>query len=492
MYTGESVMRKITATLLLAAMLLSMAACGNTADVETTADTAAQAETVAETEETRANHALPEDLDFGGAVFNMAYPDWQGYKFYFFAEEATGDAMNDAIYNRMIKTEEYLNVDVTQTNTGTIVDVVTQTKNVVTAGDDVFALSLLHCIQGVSELVTGGYIYNLDTLPNVNLEADWWNRKQMDVLRLGNNTYYGISDFMIPCPYAIIFNKEMIVNNGLDNPYELVYECKWTLDRFLDMAVSVTQDLNGDGQFTMDDVVGVTANEVSKYIPFMTAADQFITSTTEDGKIFLDMNNEKTISIVETVYNLMNTPGVVSIPVDDKEESMIQMDTGRLLFRLGSITSAEQYRDCEIDIGILPYPKYDEAQENYISQDWGGLMCVPGSISDPEMVGATIELLSWESANEVIPAYYDVTLSGKLSRDEDTRNMLELLFDTIAYEIGGNYFGFSSGFSDLFYTLGRMVVTNKSTDFASWYAKNEKAAISTIDKFYEGLAKVEG
>ncbi len=485
-------MRRMTATLLLAAMLLSMAACGNTADVETTADTAAQAETAPETEETRAMHALPEDLDFGGTVFNMAYPDWQGYKFYFFSEEATGDAMNDAIYSRMIKTEEYLNVDVTQTNTGNIVDVVTQTKNVVTAGDDAFSLSLLHCIQGVSELVTGGYIYNLDTLPNVNLEADWWNRAQMDVLRLGNNTYYGISDFMIPCPYAIFFNKEMIVDHGMENPYELVYEGKWTLDTFVNMAVSVTQDLDGDGAYTLEDVVGVTCNEVSKYIPFMTAADQFITSTSDNGRIFLDLNNEKTISIVETVYNLMNTPGVVSIPVDDKEESMIQMDTGRLLFRLGAITAAEQYRDCEVDVGILPYPKYDEAQENYISQDWGGLMCVPNSISNPEMVGATLELLSWESANEVIPAYYDVTLAGKMARDEDSRNMLELLFDTIAYEIGGNYFGFSAGFGDLFYTLGRLVVNNKSADFASWYAKNEKSAVNTIDTFYEGLAKVEG
>ena len=485
-------MRKITATLLLAAMLLSMAACGNTADVETTADTAAQGETVVETEETRAMHALPEDLDFGGANFHIAYPDWQGYQHYFFADEATGDAMNDAIFSRTINTEEYLNVDITQHSPGYIADVVTEAKKAVTAGDDVYSLALLHCIQGVSELVTGGYIYNLDTLPNVNLEADWWNRAQMDVLRLGKNTYYGVSDYMIPCPYAIFFNKEMIVNNGMDNPYELVYEGKWTLDRFVDMAVSVTQDLNGDGAYTIDDVAGVTANEISKYIPFMTAADQFITRTGDDGKIHLDINNEKTISIVETVYALVNTPGTVYKPVDENEDNQFPMDSGRLLFRLGAITTAEAYRDCEVDIGILPYPKYDEAQENYISQDWGGLMCVPASISDHEMVGAVLELLSWESANEVLPAYYDVTLAGKLSRDEDSRNMLELLFDTIAYEIGGNYFGFSSGFNDLFYTMGSLVIQNKSADFASWYAKNEKAANTTIDKFYEGLEKIEG
>ncbi|MBQ8641813.1 MAG: hypothetical protein IJ480_06295 [Clostridia bacterium] len=485
-------MRKITAAILLLAMLLSMAACGNTADTEeTTADTAAQTE-AAETEETRARHEVPEDLDFEGAPFQIAYPDWQGYKFYFFADEATGDAMNDAIFNRTINVEEYLNVDISQVNVGTIDQVVTEVKNVATAGDDAYGMALLHCISGVSDLVTGGYIYNLDTLPHINMEADWWNRAQMDVLRLGQNTYYGISDYMIPCPYAIFFNKEMIADNGMDNPYELVYEGKWTLDRFVDMAISVTQDLNGDGVYTMDDVVGVTANEISKYIPFMTAADQFITSTGDDGRIYMDMNNEKTISIVETVYKLMENPGTVSIPTGDKEEDMIQMDTGRLLFRLGAITAAEYYRDCEVDIGILPYPKYDEEQENYISQDWGGLMCVPVSISNPDMIGAVLEMLSWESANEVIPAYYDVTLSGKMARDEDSRNMLELLFDTIAYEIGGNYFGFSSGFSDLFYTMGRLVVTNKSTDFASWYAKNEKSANATLDKFYEGLEKVEG
>ncbi len=488
-------MRKITSTMLLLAMLLSLAACGNSAaETETTADTstAVTDTAAADTEETRPMHKVAEQ-DFGGATFTIAYPDWQGYRHYFFADEATGDAMNDAIFNRTINVEEHLNVDITQEDVGTIRDVETQVKNTVTAGDDVFSMALLHCIQGISALPTGGYIYNMDTLPHLDMEADWWNREQMDVLRLGNNTYYGVSDYMIPCPYVIFFNKEMIVDRNMDNPYDLVYEGKWTLDKFVSMATSVTQDVNGDGKFTVDDdIVGVTTNEGSKYIPFMTGADQFITSVGEDGKIHLDMNNEKTFKIIETLHKLMETKGTTyQAQGSDKEEDVFPMDSGRLLFRLGAITSAEVYRDCEVDIGMLPYPKYDEAQENYVSQDWGGLMCVPATISDPDMVGAVIELLSWESANNVIPAYFDVTLSGKLARDEDSRNMLELLFDTIAYEVGGNYFGFSSGFSDLFYTAVRLVIEKDSTDFASWYAKSESAAQNAIDTFYEGLEKVE-
>lgn len=497
-------MQKITAKLLLMAMLLSltasMVACGETDTQTTTKETTDNTvdTTITDTEETRTMHALPDTLDFGGEDFNMAYPLWQGYEHYFFADEATGDSMNDAIYDRKVKTEEFLNVTIVQTNLGGLSDVPNEIQKCATAGDDVYQLALLHCIEGVSNMVTQGYIYNLDTLPYVDLDADWWNREQMDVLRLGKNTYYGVSDFMIPCPYAIFFNKEIVENNGMDNPYELVYDGKWTLDRFVDMAISATQDLNGDGQFTMDDIAGVTSVEGSSYISFMTAADQFITSVGNDGKIQLDMNNEKTIHIIETLYKMSTNPGTLYRHSTMSEDDTITLDTGRLLFYLGSVAYAETLRDCDIDVGILPYPKYDEEQENYVSQDWGGLMCVPVSIQNPDMVGATMEYLSWESDNEVIPAYYDKTLSGKLSRDEDSRNMLELLFDTIAYEIGGNYFGFSSGFIDLFYVTSNLVIGinnpsfTPSTDFASYYAKNEKAAQSTIDKFYEALEKIEG
>lgn len=496
-------MKKITAKFLLMAMLLSltasMVACGETETQTTTKETTGTVDTTgAETEETRTMHSLPDTLDFGGEDFDIIYLLWQGYEHYFFADEATGDSMNDAIYDRKIKTEEFLNVNIVQTSVTGISDVTNEVKRSATAGDDAYQLALLHCIEGVADMVTGGYIYNLDTLPYVDLDADWWNREQMDVLRLGKNTYYGVSDFMIPCPYAVFFNKEMIENNSMDNPYELVYDGKWTLDKMVDMAIAVTQDLDGDGQYTKDDIAGITSVEGSSYISFMTAADQFITSVGTDGKIQLAMNNEKTLHIIETLYKMSTNPGTVYRHPNLTAEDTITLDTGRLLFYLGSVAYAETLRDCEVDVGILPYPKYDEDQENYISQDWGGLMCIPASIQNPDMVGATIEYLSWESDNEVIPAYYEKTLSGKLSRDEDSRNMLELLFDTIAYEIGGNYFGFSSGFIDLFYVTHSLVIGintpgfTPSMDFSSYYARNEKAAQATIDTFYEALEKIEG
>lgn len=491
-------MREITSLLLVAAMLLSMTACGQGAAKTPTAETTpdVQSESVVETAETRAMHDVPE-LDFGGEEFRILYPTWQGYQYYFFADEETGDAMNDAIFTRTIRVEEYLNVDIVHEDTGgdqgqQINQMANIIKRTVTGGDDVYDMALLHCIAAVSDMSTTGMLYNLDKLSHLNMQADWWNRAQMDVLRLGKNTYFGVNDFMIPCPYAIFFNKGMIADNNMENPYSLVYEGKWTMDTMINMAVDITLDLNGDGQHTEDaDIYGMSAPETSKYVSFLIASNQFLTSRDENGRIYLDCNTEKMHALVETIHRAANNPGTIFLPAGEPEINQFDFDSGRLLFRLDTIANAILFREYESDIGILPYPKFDEAQENYVSMDWGGLMCVPASIQQPEMVGAVLELLAYESGNTVIPAYYDVLLSGKLARDEDSRNMINILFDTIAYEVGCNYFGFTAGFNGLLFTLSQMVIGQKSTDYASWYAKNEKQANTAIDKLYAALEKVE-
>ena len=491
---------KKTAFLLALLMLLpALASCADGGETEpkdaapstenaSVGQSAGQSEQAPEPEETRPSHSVPES-DFGGAEFIAAYPEWAGYSYYFFADEQTGDAMNDAIYERRLRVEDAVNVRIGQQSAGYIVEVVNELKRSVQAGDDAYQMGLLHCIQGVSELATGSYLYNLDELPNIDLSAGWWNQTMTDMLRLGSKTYYGVNDYMIPAPYCVYFNKDLVTRHQLDNPYDLVYEGEWTLDRFLSLAESVTEDQNGNGQFDGEDTAGIVANDPSCYTSIVTGCGQYMTSRDEEGRVALDMNTERMISIVEKLYGAANTPGVIQIPGSVSGGNMFA--EGRILFCLESIAGAIHFRDTEFDLGILPYPKFDTAQENYISLDWGGLMCVPASIGNPEMVGAVIELLAYESADTVIPAYYDVLLAGKLARDTDTVAMMDLLFDTIAYEIGGNYFGFSSGFNALFYTLGNEVVGNKNPDFSSFYKRNEKSAAATIKSFYKQLDKAE-
>lgn len=499
-------MKKAITLLLVFAMLLPLASCGEAPEtvseeqpaVGSASDTQeaseeqtdADADAAAE-EETRPMHKV-QKCDFEGADFHTLYPEWQGYKYYFFADESTGDAMNDAIFERRVRVEEYTNTKLTSENGGGIAVVPEMVKTAHMTGEALYDQVLLHCIDGVSALSGGGYLYDYAALPNVDLSAEWWNREMMDMLRLGKGTYFGVSDFMIPCPYAIMFNRDIVENHAMDDPYELVREGTWTFDKFASMAEAATTDSNGDGRITEDDVHGVITEEVSKFISFMTASDQYITDKGEDGLIQLAMNTERTVAIVEKLYELVLKDGIVYVsPTQDITVSDTMFMNGKSLFDMTAVSEIVSFRDADITVGILPYPKFDEAQDGYRSLDWGGLAAIPRNIDNPDMVGAVVELLAYESADTVIPAYYDVLLAGKLSRDENMSEMLDILFDTITYEVGGNYFGFTGGFSDLFYTLGRLVVNNKSNDFSSWYAKNQKSAGMVIKKYYKELEKNE-
>jgi len=473
--------------LLTLGMNTALTACSEQTDnpSESTAPESLQTEA---SEVTRPMHKVPEQ-NFDGATYHSFALDWQGYPHYFFAEESNGDSMNDAIFERTTRIEEYLNVNMTSTLIRLAVgnEQMDRVKQNFNAGDDAYQEVLLHCIYGVASLSSEGYLYNIDDLPYVDIQSEWWNQKQMDALRLGKNTYFGVSDYMIPSPYTILVNRTIVENRNMEDPYALVLDKKWTIDKCFEMITSGVDDLNGDSRYTQEDLWGISANEVSKYISFVTGAGQFITQKTGDDQIELAMNTEKMVTLVEKFHEVVTANGAVCTNYD----SMQMFNNNKLLFYLTSIADVVSFRDYESNLGILPYPMYDEAQEDYISLDWGGLQCIPGTIQNPEMVSAVMELQAYHSADTVIPAYYDVLLDGKIARDVNTIKMLDILFDTIAYEIGGNYFGFSPGFQNLFFTMGYLGVNQKSANFASYYKQNERPAIKTIESFYDDLIEVE-
>jgi len=99
----------------------------------------------------------------------------------------------------------------------------------------------------------------------------------------------------------------------------------------------------------------------------------------------------------------------------------------------------------------------------------------------------TCELLAYESLMTTMPAYYDVLLTGKLARDDESVEMLNIIFSNIVYDMGMNYFGFDTGFMALFYMIPFMIGRDKSTDLASYYSKNEKAANTMINRLFERM-----
>ena len=152
------------------------------------------------------------------------------------------------------------------------------------------------------------------------------------------------------------------------------------------------------------------------------------------------------------------------------------------MYQMSPIREQNRYRDCAVDFGILPYPKLDETQKSYVNNDWGGLMAVPVNVGNPEMVGKACELLAFYSEDTTIPAYYDLMLGEKLTRDANSKEMLELIFDNVFYDPGLYFFGFGKT-QNLIHSIKNIVVLQQSDAIASHYSSVETAAKAEISTF---------
>ena len=114
---------------------------------------------------------------------------------------------------------------------------------------------------------------------------------------------------------------------------------------------------------------------------------------------------------------------------------MFQADRG--LFYAASCFYIENLRNMQTDFGILPYPKYDESQKEYYSRIEGCEMSgIPNTITDKARTSAVIEALASISATTVEPAYYDIVLKSQAARDNDSSEMLDIIFANRVFDLG--------------------------------------------------------
>ena len=79
----------------------------------------------------------------------------------------------------------------------------------------------------------------------------------------------------------MVFNKDMLQNYRLEDPYALVNNKKWTVDKLFSLASAVSED-NGDGKWTVDDYYGISGWGWVPLITFITSCDMKIVDRDED------------------------------------------------------------------------------------------------------------------------------------------------------------------------------------------------------------------
>ncbi|MBQ8248999.1 MAG: carbohydrate ABC transporter substrate-binding protein [Clostridia bacterium] len=476
--------KRILSMLLLGAMLTSLAACGGDSEDSGDKGSSGDKSETAPAGIEATNYNLP---------FRIYAPaDDTMYSRYYFTDDAGTDVMSKAIYEREILVEEHLGVDIDYTLTGDLRDVKTTMQNMVMTGEDTYQLVLTHCISGLSAMIVEDLLYDFNDFEYVDMTNEWWNQQAREALSVNGYTFYTVSDYMLPDVNCVLVNKSLLEEFSLENPYDLVRDGTWTIDKMMEMMSAVTTD-NGDGRWNVEDQYGLGCPDDFFLNAFIYAFDVSLIEKDNEGNLEFAFDNERAFTMVEKIDQLLmnGDAWVYKYTLQPTDEESLAVSKGRTLFNIESMGELYKYRDTEVDYGILPYPKLEAAQEAYQTNAWSGMMSVPKTVKNSEMVGKVIELLSYYSQTTTVPAYFDLVLGEKLARDTDSKEMLGIIFDGVVYDAGASYFGFDSNMNQLFYTPHALIINGVgATGFSSHLAQYQPAAEATIEEFNETVNSI--
>lgn len=486
-------MKKITTLLLLAAMLSAsyLTACGG-GDTATSGETGTEAvgtEAPVETEAVDQRQLVSDDLpekDYSGRTFRMMLR--QSYEYEFDVKEADGDTMNDAVYHRNLRIAERYGVafETTAVSAGWNEGVFNKAISTsVTAGDNAYELVCGYMCD-ITPTITQGLYINWYDIPHINLEKPWWSNLMTEAFTINDRIYMITGDLALSfweMMNGVGFNKAVAAAHDLEDMYTVVDEGRWTMDYLETVSKDISKDLNGDSVWDKTDMYAWASNFSTGIDALKEAFGLSIVVKDENGIPQFSVTTDKTVEVLERVGAFFkNHSGFMAEGNMDADAHNMFIED-RALFLALTMGTVSKLRDMNTDFGLIPYPKWDETQEAYGStvQDGATVFLVPQTIDDPEFVGIITEAMAAESYKTVVPAYYDVVLKTKSSRDEESARMIDLIRDTVKIDFGYIHSTALNGAGHLFVNQVREGTSN----IASAFKSIEKGAQKKLDEIVE-------
>ncbi|MCI8388423.1 MAG: carbohydrate ABC transporter substrate-binding protein [Clostridiales bacterium] len=485
---------RVISAAILAAMLTSIAcSCGQDgSSKDTNESTDGVNDTVDTTPEVETSPLYSmEKQDFGGREFRISTSE--DYEDEMWVESENGDVCNDAVYRRNKKVEEYFNVKIKTIPTLNIWNDPQQVNAIrqsCMSGDDVYDLVAVYTFQAGGPVLEGFY-YDWNDISTVDFDREWWIQSANEAFSVGGKRYVAVGDLSITTlllSYAVFFNQRVAEEQQMPNLYELVLDGDWTIDKLIELSKDLYQDINNNGKPDDGDFYGFAGDLSTNLNAWPSAFNIPLIKLDNNGQPAVAMDIDRMQTGVEKIYSLYYD----SVSFTGYGEEIDLFGNGNSAFVTTWINNAfTSFRDMKDDYGILPYPKLDDKQENYYSDamDNYSLLSIPKTVKveDKEFVGTITEALTRENHFSVVPAYYDVALSSKYARDEQSVAMLDIIMNNRQYDFSILHGNDINKFPYLF----RDLIVGKSTAVASKWASMEESVKSGLSKLVEQYGELE-
>ena len=494
--------------LLLLALTLPLCCACEDGDGSASDSSAAESDVSASVSQTgNPNDVQPEVIDLGGRTINILCRHWgyggdsivgfTGEVIYSTEENATEiDVQKKAVVDD-ISARYHCEINGILDGGDPANDTLSQkVQNMVTSGtfdyDIIFDKS-----STLSKMAQNSYLTDLNTVESLCLSNSWWDQNAVEQLSIGGKLFYvngDINTYDDLGTWCVLFNKSLKERLGIDEDfYQTARDGDWTLDHLIELCKGVTGDANGDG--TVDEfdqwafgtetynvfveVLGGGLHVIDKdaddlpYISVKEHPDQLYAAL---DKIIGFYNSDEVMVANGGKYSQYPNPWEATVNKAFKE--------GRELFYMCGLINLAAFRDMEDDIGVLPIPKTFADQDTYyhtVSMDNSSYLAIPRNLPNVEELGAVIEALAMKSQQFVTPAFYDKQLKYRDVRDDESAEMLDLMFSTRSFDLGPAYNW--GNLMSAYYTL--------DTDYASRFESLIPAAESAMEDCVESIQAIQ-
>jgi len=395
------------------------------------------------------------DLDCKGGDFTFLAPanDW-GFYSAIVLESETGDILDDIIYARNRTVEDRFNVKLKEISL-MVNEINPKLRLSVQSGEDVYDAAYLLCSDGstpIGTLITANMLYDLNAVPGLNLEEKWWSQSIRKDSAIGSSkslhfAFNDVNIFTLQCAWCVFINEDMIKNLGLELPYDLVKGGKWTYDAYYRYMKAGAQ-LGGADSFKWDAngpaIYGCTSF-VSGTRALLTASGESIIAVDAKGMPYLTVETERFYSVCDKIAEMHGNKNSGEYLTANDYGTPFHFEAifsgGRALMMGGELKAANTFRNMESTFGIVPMPKYEETQDRHYAAIAivAPALVVPATNTKLEQTGIILDAMAYLSNRDVMPVFFDITMSQKQLRNDESIEMLQIIKDSLLLDVGVAY-----------------------------------------------------
>ena len=417
-------------------------------------------------------------------------------------KEETGNLLSDAIYKRQRELEDAFGL--TWTNVITTDGEDTQNKVIddTLAGVGSYDLVYGAIITVGQPLMMNRAIMSVNDFTTVDLTQDWWISTLEEDFSICNKLYLLTGDIVtnhFSDGGCVLFNKQVADDFNIPDLYQIVKDGEWTVDKMFEIASVVSPTTSSDGiyryGFTDHRAVGfdlLFANGMSITSFDDEGAPTIPTTLPADLSDFADKIS-KTLGD-DTLVCTARVRGTNAEDSSEKygvEDAIDMFVNGNVLFWFDSTSTVSELREKDVEFGVLPDPKGNASLEyrTYAQSGMGGAVYVPKTVKDVEMVDVVVETMAALSRKYLKPAFYTKMLQGRSTYDSESREMLDIISATKAYDLVAMFSGGNMNTKGDYVNLIDRAIKTDSSSFASSYNSTAAVASINIKKLIKNITK---